>query len=126
MYKVDISCKEGSVFDVTSGEAKVTIDMTEKNLGPLPTLLAALGSCMGTFLRRYADNMKLPIKEFSVSVESDLVKENPMGFRYISVSIDLKGAKLDDTKRDGLMRFIGNCPVGNTLRGNPEINVVLK
>ncbi|MDD5073168.1 MAG: OsmC family protein, partial [Candidatus Omnitrophica bacterium] len=102
------------------------IDMSEKNLSPLHALLGAFGSCVGVFVRKYADNLKLPIKEFSVCVESDLVKENPMGFRYISVSIDLKGVELDDTKREGLMRFIGNCPVGNTLRGNPEINVVLK
>jgi uncharacterized OsmC-like protein len=127
MYKVDISCKEDSVFNVTSGEAKVTIDMAEKeNLGPLPTLLAALGSCMGVFLRRYADNMKLPIKEFSISVEAELEKTPVMSFRKINVAIDLKSAPLDQAKKDGLMRFINNCPVHNTLHGNPEINAVLR
>ena len=30
MYHVDVSCKEDSVFNVTSGGAKVTIDMAEK------------------------------------------------------------------------------------------------
>ncbi len=127
MYKVDISCKEGSVFNVTSGEAKSTIDMAEKeNLGPLPTLLAALGSCMGVFLRRYADNMKLPIKEFSISVEAELEKTPVMSFRKINVVIDLKDAPLDQAKKDNLMRFINNCPVHNTLHGNPEINAVLR
>jgi len=126
MYKVDVLCKEDSVFNVTSGEAKVTIDLSEKNLSPLHALLGAYGSCVGVFVRKYADNLKLPIKEFSVCVESDLVKENPMSFRYISVSVDLKGVNLDDTKKDGLMRFVGNCPVGNTLRGTPEINITLK
>ncbi len=127
MYKVDISCKEGSVFDVTSGEAKSTIDMAEKeNLGPLPTLLAALGSCMGVFLRRYADNMKLPIKEFSISVAAEIEKTPVMCFKKIDVSIDLKGAPLDQAKKDGIMRFINNCPVHNTLHGNPEINAELK
>ena len=126
MYHVDVFCKEDSVFDVKAGMASITIDLSEKNLSPLHALLGAYGSCVGVFVRKYADSMKLPIKEFSVCVESDLVKENPMGFRYISVSVDLKGVKLDDIKREGLMRFIGNCPVGNTLRGNPEINVVLK
>lgn len=126
MYHVDVSCKEDNVFDVTSGEAKMTIDFSEKNFGPLPTLLASLGSCVGVYLRRYADNMKLPIKEFSVSVEADLVKEQPMGFRKISVAIDLKGARLDETKMTGLMRFVQNCPVHNTLHGSPEINFELK
>jgi uncharacterized OsmC-like protein len=126
MYKVDISCKEDSVFDVTSGEAHTTIDMTEKNLGPLPTLLAALGSCIGVFLRRYADNMKLPIKEFSVSVEAELEKTPVMSFRKINVSVDLKGAPLDEQKKEALMRFIQNCPVHNTLHGNPEIGLMLK
>ena len=126
MYKVDISCKEGSVFDVTSGEAKSTIDMAEKeNLGPLPTLLAALGSCMGVFLRRYADNMKLPIKEFSISLEAELEKTPVMSFKKINVMVDLKGAQLDQAKKDALMRFANNCPVQNTLHGNPEIDAKL-
>lgn len=126
MYHVDVYCKEDSVFDVTSGEAKITIDMTEKNLGPLPTLLAALGSCMGVFLRRYADNMKLPIKEFSISVDAELEKTPVMCFKKINVAIDLKGAPLDQAKKDALMRFINNCPVHNTLHGNPEINAQLR
>lgn len=126
MYHVDVSCKEGSVFNVTSGEAKITIDLSGKNLGPLPTLLAALGSCVGVYLRRYADNMKLPIKEFSVSVEADLIKEPPIGFRHISVAIDLKGVQLDEAKKEGLMRFIRNCPVHNTLHGKPEISMSLR
>ncbi len=126
MYHVDVSCKEGNVFDVTSGEAKMTIGFSEKNLGPLPTLLASLGSCVGVYLRRYADNLKLPIKEFSVSVEADLTKDDSPGFRKIAVSIDLKGTQLDETKMAGLMRFVQNCPVHNTIRGGPEINVSLR
>ena len=126
MYSVDISCKEGSTFEVTSGEAKTTIDLSGKNLGPLPTLLAALGSCVGVYLRRYADNLKLPIKEFSVSVEADLVKDGAPGFRKINVSVDLKGAQLEEAKKEGLTRFIKNCPVHNTLHGSPEIEFDLK
>jgi len=126
MYHVDVSCKEDSVFDVTSGEAKMTIGFSEKNFGPLPTLLASLGSCVGVYLRRYADDLKLPIKEFSVSVEADLTKDNSPGFRKIDVTIDLKGAQLDETKTAGLMRFVQNCPVHNTLHGSPEIDFELK
>lgn len=123
MYKVDISCKEGNTFNVISGAAKATIDLAEKdNLGPLPTLLGALGSCVAVYLRRYADNLKLPIGEFSVSVEADLIKEPPVSFRKINISVDLKGAQLDEQKMEGLMRFIKNCPVHNTLHGNPEID----
>jgi len=123
MYRVDVSCVAGNTFSVTSGEAKMTIDIAGKdNLGPLRTLLAALGSCIGVYLRRYADNLKLPIEEFSVSVEAELIKEPPVGFRKINVSIDLKGARLDEQKTEGLMRFIRNCPVHNTLHGNPEID----
>ena len=126
MYHVDVECREDSVFDVKAGTAKVIIDLSEKNLSPLHALLGAFGSCVGVYVRKYADNLKLPIKEFSVYVESDLVKENPMGFRWISVSIDLKGVELDETKKEGLMRFIKNCPVHNTLRGSPGIDFVLK
>jgi len=123
MYKVDVSCMAGNTFSVSSGTAKMTIDIAEKdNLGPLPALLAALGSCIGVYLRRYADNLKLPIGEFSVSVEAELIKEPPTGFRKISVSVDLKGAQLDEQKMAGLARFIKNCPVHNTLHGNPEID----
>ncbi len=126
MYHVDVSCKEDSVFEVTSGEAKVTIDLSGKNLSPLPALLAAVGSCTAVYLRRYADNLKLPIKEFSISVDADLVKEPQMSFKKVSIAIDLKGAQLDEAKREGLIRFVQNCPVGNTLRGNTAIDIKLK
>lgn len=125
MYHVDVSCKGNSVFDVTSGGAKMTIDLTDKNFGPLPTLLASLGACVGVYLRRYADNLKLPIKEFSVSVEAELTKDATPGFKQISVSVDLKGAQLDEQKKEGLLRFIRNCPVHNTLHGNPVVDIKL-
>ena len=127
MYKVDVSCKEGSTFNVTSGAAQMTIDTAEKNnMSPLHALLGALGACAGVFLRRYADDMKLPIGEFSISVSADLVKAPQMIFKKIDISIDLNGVELDAQKKEGLMRFVQHCPVGNTLRGNPEIGFELK
>jgi len=119
MYHVEMINRPGNIFDMKSEEAD---KLCGKNYSPLHALLAALGGCVAIYLRRYIDERKLPVKEFGVTVESELVKEPPMSFRKISVAIDLKGAALDEDKKEVILRFIRNCPVHNTIKGSPEID----
>jgi uncharacterized OsmC-like protein len=42
------------------------------------------------------------------------------------VAIDLKGLQLDERRRDAFLRFIKNCPVHNTLKGSPLIEIGLR
>lgn len=125
MYRVEISNEGAYKFNVKSKDYEFIIDVNGKGATPPDTLLASIGSCIGVYLRKYADGAKLPLRDFMISVEADFGKEAPYYFRQINVAIDLKGLELDDHRKSAILRFIKNCPVHNTLTNNPAIDVVL-
>jgi uncharacterized OsmC-like protein len=97
-----------------------------KGVTPPDALLASLGTCIGVFLRKYIEGTRLDLKEFTISVDADLTKEAPICFKKINVRIDLKGATVDEKRLKGMMQFIKNCPVHNTLESHPEVDVVFR
>lgn len=123
MYHVDIVNSGGSDFKVRSGEYKFTIDTKGGGINPSATLLASLGACAGVYIRKYAEGSKLGIGEFSISVDAEFAKEGCVYFKDIKISIDLKGADIDERRKEALLRFVRNCPVHNTLRNNPNVAV---
>ncbi len=125
MYTVEISNTRGNVFEVKARENKFIIEPSSDNLSPGETLLASLGSCVGLFTRRYLDNAKIVSTGFSLKLEAEFSKESPVRFKQIKVYLDLKGIQFDPRRKNALLEFIKNCPVGNTLRGNPDIEIEL-
>lgn len=126
MYHVDVTNSGDQTFKAkTQSGDELVIGTKAEGINPLTTLLAALGGCMGVYLRRFIEGTKLPIKDFSITLDAELVKEPPMRFREINVSVDLKGARLDEGKKRAMLEFIHNCPVHNTLKHDPVINVLL-
>lgn len=124
MYHVDIINAGGSGFKVKSKDAEFRIDTKGAgDMTPPDTLLASVGSCIGVYIRKYCDGSKLPVGGFSVAIDADFTKEPPFRFKEIKVSIDLKGAALDDRRKKALLEFIKNCPVHNTLKGNPDFDI---
>lgn len=122
MYKVEVSSKSGMVFEAQSKDYKFLIGIKGEGVTPVDTLLAALASCIGVYIRKYDEGSKLGIGEFSVSAQGELSKETPVCFRQISVAIDLKGFKLDERRQKALLEFIKNCPVHNTIENNPQVD----
>jgi uncharacterized OsmC-like protein len=88
-------------------------------------LLASLGSCVGYFIRKYAEQAKLEIKEFDIRAASDWSQEKPMALRRITVQVDLKGLVLDPKRKEALLAFVNNCPIKATLDVKPEIAVTI-
>ena len=123
MYKVDVTAEGDYRFSVRSKDAEFTVDAKGSAMTPPDTLLASLGSCVGVYIRKYAEGAKLLLGEFAISVEGDLGKETPCYFRQIKVSVDLKGAALDEKRKAALLAFIKNCPVHNTLKNNPSVDI---
>lgn len=123
MYKVDVTSQGGYQFNVKSKDYEFAVDIKGGGITPPDTLLASLGSCVGVYLRKYAEGAKLPLGEFTVTVEADLGKESPYYFRTISVAVDLKGAALDEKRKAAMLEFIKNCPIHNTLKNNPAITI---
>lgn len=125
MYRVEIANQGGSLFKVKSKDYEFTIDTKGKGITPPDTLLASLGSCIGVYIRKFMEGMRLSLKEFTVTVEAELSKEPPICFKEINLAIDLKDSPLDEERKEALLRFIKNCPIHNTLKVNPVVTIAI-
>lgn len=125
MYRVEVMNHGSSKFTVKAKDCEFTIDTKGEGCTPPDTLLASLASCIGVYIRKYAEGSKITLPEFTVTAEGDLSKEGPVSFKIINVSVDLKGANIDDRRKRALLSFIENCPVHNTLKHTPEIKISL-
>ncbi len=123
MYKVEVVHNSDMAFTLKCGEGEFIIDAKGKGLTPLDALLSGLGSCVGVYIRKYAQGSKLDLENFKISVSAELSKEAPFGFRQINVEIELKDCQLDERRKMALLEFIKNCPAHNTLKGNPTIEL---
>jgi putative redox protein len=125
MYTVDVYNKGTGIYNIKARENEMAIEPMGKGFAPAEVLLASLGSCIGFFLRRYADQAKLELPEFGVRLASDWSQEKPMALRRIIVQIDLKGAVIDPKRNEAMLAFIKNCPVKATLDVKPEIEITV-
>jgi len=125
MYKVEVTHNQDMAFNIKAGESAFEVDAKGKGLTPLDALLAGLGSCVGVYIRKYAEGSKLNLVNFKVNVSAELSKESPLCFRQVSVEIDLKSSPIDERRQKALLEFIKNCPVHNTLKADPSIEFKL-
>jgi len=125
VYKAEITHNQDLAFTVKTGNSEFVIDAHGQGLTPLDALLAGLGSCIGVYVRKYAQGAKLELNNFKISVSAGLCSQSPFLFKLINVQIDLKGAGLDERRQRALLEFIKNCPAHNTLKGNPVIEFKL-
>lgn len=126
MYKAEITHKQGLCFDVKAGKGGFTVDAEGKGVNPLEALLAALGTCIGVYVRKYSEGAKLGLDNFKVCVSAELSNAPALSFRQISVGIDLTASPIDERRQNALLSFIKNCPVHNTLKSDPDIEFKLK
>ncbi|MDD5669668.1 MAG: OsmC family protein [Candidatus Omnitrophica bacterium] len=126
MYHVDIRNTGEYVFNVKSKDYELVIDTKGNGITPPDALLASLGSCIGVYLRKYAEGTKLDLPEFSIRVDGELSKEAPVCFRKIDIMIDLKGAHYDERRLKAIHEFVKNCPVHNTLENAPEVEIKIE
>ena len=125
MYKAEVTHNQDLAFTVKVGEGKFVIDANGKGVTPLDTLLAGLGSCIGVYIRKYAQGAKIELENFQVNVSAELSGQPSFSFKNINVDVDLKNCSLDERRKEALLRFIKNCPAHNTLKGNPQIEFKL-
>lgn len=126
MYKVDIESNVESgapAFTVKSAGYEFFIDTKGKGITPPDALLASLGSCIGVYMRKYAHGAGLDLDKFGIIVEAEFCQDSPVRFKSINVSIDLKGNVVDERRKKAFLEFVKNCPVHNTLKNNPNVEV---
>jgi uncharacterized OsmC-like protein len=127
MYRVDIIHDRDFTFNIKSGDYTCTIDALGRNgLTPPDTLLASLASCIGVYIRKYSDTAKLNLANFTITAEAEFSQEAPICFKSINVIIDLKDVSLDERRKKSLFEFVKNCPVHNTLKCSPRVEIELK
>lgn len=125
MYKITLTNSGGKDFKVCSGDNAFVVEPSIPGSGPLDYFLAGLGACVGYYLRIFCDKNGISVPEFSVVVTGELIKERPVRFTEIAVTVDLKGVQIDDVRKRSLLEFIRNCPAHNTLKGTPSIDISL-
>lgn len=126
MYQAEVFCAKDMFFKVKANAFEINIDGKGGTISPLETLLAALGTCAGVYIRKFAESTKLPLDNFIVKVEAELTDKAPFRFDQINLSIDLQGVSLDESRKESLLRFVRNCPVHETLKANPEMVINIK
>ncbi len=123
MYHVDIENNPDSSFTVKSRDYEFIIDINGKGITPPDTLLASIGSCIGVYIHKYAQGSKLALDKFKISIDAEFCAEKPVRFKTINVSIDLNGIVLNERRKKAFLEFIKNCPVHNTLKNNPDLEI---
>ncbi len=127
MYKVDVTHKKEMVFAVSAGGGSFTVDAAGKEgVTPPDVLLAGLATCVGVYIRKYCQGASLSLDNFGVSARAEFTKEPPYCFKEIEVAVDLGGASLDERRKKALLEFVKNCPVHNTLKGDPAVTIGIK
>jgi len=125
MYKAEVTNNGGYRFDVKSGEYTFVIDAKGGGITPPDTLLASLASCAGVYARKYFDGAKIKVDEFKVTASAEFSKEAPLAFRTIVLAIETKGVQLDERRKAACLEFIKNCPVHNTLKAGPAVEMTI-
>jgi len=126
MFGVEIVNYQDSSFKVSSKDYEFVVDTKGKGITPPDTLLASLGSCVGVYIRKYVNGAKIDLEEFKIKVEAEFSQDKPVCFKKINVFIDIKDKQLDERRKQALLAFIKNCPIHNTLKNNPDIELAIE
>lgn len=106
---------------------KLTFDVSPqyggKHAGPEPTemLAAALAACKALTGLVYARLKKIPLEGLTVRVEREYASK-PQRVSRLKVAISGVGDQLGDRK-ERFIAAMNACPVANTLRNPPEIEL---
>ena len=131
MYEVDVDYENSFHYKVTSLNYEIKVDFPNpdkaiEGITPPALLLASLGSCAAVYLERYLNGAKIKFDKFTVKVKSEICPETPHYLKNIALTINLPGLKLEQKRYNALLEFIKNCPVHNTLKHNPVVDINLE
>jgi len=105
-------------FELISGQ----VDEKTPPEGPSPSrlMVASLALCAGQYAAWYLKRHNIQDAELTVDVDTQEARD-PSRVALFNIRINLK-VNLTEEERAGLLSSVSRCYVGNTLKGNPEIN----
>ena len=137
--RVEISQGPGFRTECKAGSHTVVIDQptaaggTDAGPTPLDYQLITLGGCIAAIGRIMANQRRLPIRVFKITVEGDLdtdrllgkTTQNRAGFRGIKATVDID-ADLSREEKERLLHEIDErCPISDNLKNPASVQVVL-
>lgn len=128
MIRTVVSANSSTGFRIAIRDHELLVDQPTDHggadAGPTPTelLLASLASCIAHYARGYLERHDLPTEGLHVEASARIVQQ-PARLDDINVALHLPD-DLSAERRDALLLVASKCTVHNTLRGNPQIQVL--
>jgi putative redox protein len=128
MMKVDYS--GGIGFEATTRHHHLHADLPpdmggeDKGMTPPELFMASLGTCVGVYVVRYAQNAKLDTTGLSVSLDWKY-SDDKTRISEIAVFLTLPSAEVG-RRESAILQAAHHCLIHNTILGNPKIQISLR
>jgi len=133
--KTTANWKGGMRVDAQARDHEVVIDQPPAGGGedaganPMEYLLFALGGCLGTIAAIIANQERIKLQAFDVSIEGDYdpafllgkTEEGRAGFSEVRVSVNIEADMTDEEKQDFFDRIDARCPISDNMLNDTKI-----
>ncbi len=121
MATITTEYKGDMLFESGAGRHRITIDVPEsmggkdRGLMPPQLFIISLGSCVGAFVAKYAEEHGMNTEGLSVDVDFEKT-DHPTRLTNIKVRIKIPNADCsEECKREALLKVAEHCPVHETI-----------
>ena len=127
--EVRVKYEDGTKFTAEARTHQFNIDQPKEKGGsdsgmkPLEVFLASLGSCIPVYAKKYCKDTNVDTSGLSVEVDAELGPDRPFMLKDIKIKIILN--KDLGPRKESLLKFVKNCPIHNTIMGNPNIEITI-
>jgi putative redox protein len=129
------SWKGGMRVEAQAREHEVVIDQAPAGGGkdaganPMEYLLFALGGCLGTIAAIIANQERIELRGFDVSIEGDYypayllgkTEEGRAGFTEVRVKVNIDADMTDEEKQAFFDRIDARCPISDNMINNTKV-----
>lgn len=127
MDLINIAREKGLEFKIQVRNHQVTTDMSAKDGGqdegpsPVELLAGSLGTCIAMMVQTYCNRHGYTDGDVGVSLTLELA-DSPKRVGGIVVDVELPDGIPED-KKDAIRRMAEKCPVHETFRNPPRIDI---
>jgi len=127
MDLITVTQKENQEFVVKVRKHEVTSDMSVADGGqdhgpqPVELMVGALGACLGKAIARYCQTIGFTSEGIALYVAFQMA-DDPKRVSNITIDLELPEG-FPEERKAAVRRIVNACPVHNTLRNPPEIDL---
>ncbi len=130
MEKAEIKYIGGMKFEAKNRSHSVIIDQPQasggedKGLTPPELFVDSLGSCIGVYVLGFCKNTGLNPDGMKITLGWEKAVDKPSRIQKISAKIELPNAD-PGPRKAALLKVAESCLIHETIKHQPEINIVL-